>query len=752
MTTPRLILPALAVLLCLAAAPAAAQLAHQETVNGELFIGIELYSGFRDTVRVFGPCEIAWSDPIFADPGWMIETEIVAMDLVSSDPPVLVRGNMSGLPTPGEIEFPPPDPDFPAESFFDVFFEIELPEELPGLILTNDVPLRIETTVRQFPPFFDRYAPASPAPVPLFDQYGGPVGEVTWWRQETLPWSPPQAHLLVPTVYASDEAQADETGLVHMSAFLTNGPPPGVTEFFWRPGGSFEPWIPFALDDDGSDYRAATVFDAGEGDGYAATLDANLFDPFGSYVDLKVEFDGGAFADSSTIWLDPTPLRPEIVSSPPGSLMVARLGELLRAIVRILDEQSQQAQMWVLPIAPDYSRTLETIDQLGLSGETPTKLDSASCGPTAGASCLKWLADNGHPALEHPNGDGAKPEQTGAEVARELRGDVGTTGTAGTSTGGMVAGITSYLARHGQTGWDVSYHEVNNYDDVAAMFNEFESDNEDVIPLFGDSVQTPTGKKPRGHFVTLGSKGSHCYEVNTPEYSAYCVKYGLDFMDPWNGGSTADNNYPVGTDSQGRPVLEGYKIGDGPTRVQGYVKVSPPSDGGGSRAAVQAPSAGGWILVDGAPASGGGLLDTLVWDTTGFGEGVYLVKFVAVDASGRTSTVFKLGGIPEWTVTGSDDRPPLPRSGIRGSWPNPFNPATTIEFYVAKKQAVAIAIHDAAGRLVRRLAAGEVYEEGIHRLVWDGAGENGRPVASGVYFCRFESGGASHARKLVLLR
>jgi len=60
-------------------------------------------------------------------------------------------------------------------------------------------------------------------------------------------------------------------------------------------------------------------------------------------------------------------------------------------------------------------------------------------------------------------------------------------------------------------------------------------------------------------------------------------------------------------------------------------------------------------------------------------------------------------------------------------------------------------IVDVAGRPVRAVANG-VLPAGKTELRWDGADMAGVPVAPGVYFCRFQAGGLTSTRKLVLQR
>jgi hypothetical protein len=87
--------------------------------------------------------------------------------------------------------------------------------------------------------------------------------------------------------------------------------------------------------------------------------------------------------------------------------------------------------------------------------------------------------------------------------------------------------------------------------------------------------------------------------------------------------------------------------------------------------------------------------------------------------------------------------------------PNPFNPATTIEYSVAAPCRVTIRVYDVAGRVVRTLVDDKV-GAGPYHAVWDGTTDAGERAASGVYFVRMVAPGTARAfraaRKLVLLK
>ncbi len=85
------------------------------------------------------------------------------------------------------------------------------------------------------------------------------------------------------------------------------------------------------------------------------------------------------------------------------------------------------------------------------------------------------------------------------------------------------------------------------------------------------------------------------------------------------------------------------------------------------------------------------------------------------------------------------------------NYPNPFNSSTVISFALPAKQSVVLQIYDSNGRVVAKLAEG-LFKMGTYYLRWDGRDDRNRSVASGVYFCRFQTEDFSSVKKLILLR
>ena len=98
----------------------------------------------------------------------------------------------------------------------------------------------------------------------------------------------------------------------------------------------------------------------------------------------------------------------------------------------------------------------------------------------------------------------------------------------------------------------------------------------------------------------------------------------------------------------------------------------------------------------------------------------------------------------------AEELPPLLARSL-DSWPNPFNPQTTVGFVLADAGSVQLAVHDARGRLVKVLLADHL-APGSHQVVWDGRDAEGREVASGVYLALLRTDQGEQIRKMMLTR
>jgi len=92
------------------------------------------------------------------------------------------------------------------------------------------------------------------------------------------------------------------------------------------------------------------------------------------------------------------------------------------------------------------------------------------------------------------------------------------------------------------------------------------------------------------------------------------------------------------------------------------------------------------------------------------------------------------------------------------NYPNPFNPSTAISFTVYSSQFIVhgpihttLTIYNILGEKVRTLID-DNRVPGNYQIIWKGKDEEGKDVASGVYFYRLEVGEKSISKRMVLLR
>ena len=130
-------------------------------------------AGALERIELQGPTRISRSDPQDKDGDGRVEvaTEIVEMELTgtASFGSLTVRLNPDESPT-GMVEQQQPGKDFPADSFFDVFVQVELPSANGGsnVIGLNEEPLRMEAELTNLPPGEgDEYRTAGGEAVPL---------------------------------------------------------------------------------------------------------------------------------------------------------------------------------------------------------------------------------------------------------------------------------------------------------------------------------------------------------------------------------------------------------------------------------------------------------------------------------------------------------------------------------------------------------------------------------------------------------
>jgi len=137
-------------------------------------IELEIIDMFNEVLTFEGPTTVSRSDPY--DPGdgrIKIDTEIVSMELTKTSVNI---GEIMIIESPskessGAVQQLSSGEDFPADSFFDVYVEIQTPFGT----LHNDDPVFMYATIHSIPPWGSTYE-SLPEPIPVKDEENNIVG------------------------------------------------------------------------------------------------------------------------------------------------------------------------------------------------------------------------------------------------------------------------------------------------------------------------------------------------------------------------------------------------------------------------------------------------------------------------------------------------------------------------------------------------------------------------------------------------
>ncbi len=101
--------------------------------------------------------------------------------------------------------------------------------------------------------------------------------------------------------------------------------------------------------------------------------------------------------------------------------------------------------------------------------------------------------------------------------------------------------------------------------------------------------------------------------------------------------------------------------------------------------------------------------------------------------------------------TASDDQVIPVVAAKLSSYPNPFNPNTTISLSLAKDSLVSVKIYNVKGQCIKNLHSGNA-KAGTLSLAWNGTDNQGRNVTSGIYIVRLEGNGFTASHKMTLMK
>ena len=109
--------------------------------------------------------------------------------------------------------------------------------------------------------------------------------------------------------------------------------------------------------------------------------------------------------------------------------------------------------------------------------------------------------------------------------------------------------------------------------------------------------------------------------------------------------------------------------------------------------------------------------------------------------------VMQAGDAGDWA-----DNPNSPKTfALFQNQPNPFNPDTKISYSLPQPCHVSLIIYNLLGQKVRTLF-NDHQEAGMQTLTWDGRGDDGAQLSSGIYFYRLQAGEFTQTKKMSLLK
>jgi hypothetical protein len=96
-------------------------------------------------------------------------------------------------------------------------------------------------------------------------------------------------------------------------------------------------------------------------------------------------------------------------------------------------------------------------------------------------------------------------------------------------------------------------------------------------------------------------------------------------------------------------------------------------------------------------------------------------------------------------------RGPIASFKLRGNYPNPFNPETTIEYEVHKTTRITLQVYNTLGQRIRTLCD-DIHSPGLYQKSWDAKNNAGNQVSTGLYLIIIKSDDRVEMRKMLLTK
>lgn len=91
---------------------------------------------------------------------------------------------------------------------------------------------------------------------------------------------------------------------------------------------------------------------------------------------------------------------------------------------------------------------------------------------------------------------------------------------------------------------------------------------------------------------------------------------------------------------------------------------------------------------------------------------------------------------------------------LNQNYPNPFNPSTTISFNLTTEHTenTELVIYNLKGQKIKTFLNLQITQSPNQQIVWDGTGQTGKPVSSGIYFYKLKTDNFQQTRKMLLMK
>ena len=124
------------------------------------------------------------------------------------------------------------------------------------------------------------------------------------------------------------------------------------------------------------------------------------------------------------------------------------------------------------------------------------------------------------------------------------------------------------------------------------------------------------------------------------------------------------------------------------------------------------------------------------------GPGTYTVNAGFKNPNRRWDSV--MVDISVTDIGENDSKPALYK--LYDNYPNPFNPSTTLRYYLPEASLISIKIYDTVGKNVAVLV-NEVKTAGTHQIEFNAVG-----LSSGIYYYSIQAGTFSETKKMILMK